>query len=324
MLRAAPQPDGTVLTSKPEAIVLDRLSFSYGAHVAVDAVTLVAAYGSLTGLVGPDGSGKTTLIRMLAGVLPPTSGDAFLEGVSITQDPEGVKHRIGYMSQRFGLYGDLTVRENIDFYADIYLVPRAERLARLEQLYAFSGLGPFEGRLAGMLSGGMKQKLGLCCALVHQPSILLLDEPTFGVDPVSRHELWRFINQMIASGVTVLASTSYLDEAERCDRVALLDHGRLLAYDAPLALQAGLRGEMLEVRVPQPRRAARILADVAGVRGVIPVGEMLHVLVRSESEVWPGAVARLNAAGLRAGEPRRLIPSLEDVFVQQLTERTDA
>jgi len=170
-------------------------------------------------------------------VLTPTRGDARLDGLSVRADPEGVKRRIGYMSQRFGLYTDLTVAENIEFYADLYLVPRGERQRRREELYAFSGLAPFRTRLAGVLSGGMKQKLGLCCALIHQPSILLLDEPTFGVDPLSRHELWRFMHQMLAAGVTILLSTSYLDEAERCDRVALLSEGRLLAYDEPVTLQ---------------------------------------------------------------------------------------
>ena len=219
------------------AIALDHLTREFGPRVAVADVSLAARSGSLTGIVGPDGAGKTTLLRMLAGVLPPTRGDAKLDGVSVRDDPEGVKRRIGYMSQRFGLYADLTVAENIDFYADLYSVPRAERKSRLAELYEFSGLARFSGRLAGMLSGGMKQKLGLCCALIHQPSILLLDEPTFGVDPLSRHELWRFMHEMLAAGVTILLSTSYLDEAERCDRVALLNEGRLLAYDEPLVLQ---------------------------------------------------------------------------------------
>jgi ABC-2 type transport system ATP-binding protein len=222
------------------AISIDHLTRVFGSRIAVDSVTLEAARGSLAGIVGPDGAGKTTLIRMLAGVLPPTSGDARLNGVSVRDDPEGVKRGIAYMSQRFGLYTDLTVAENIEFYADLYEVPRVERRRRLDELYTFSGLGPFSSRLAGTLSGGMKQKLGLCCALIHQPAILLLDEPTFGVDPLSRHELWRFMHEMLASGVTILLSTSYLDEAERCDRVALLNEGRLLDYDEPLVMQQSL------------------------------------------------------------------------------------
>ena len=222
------------------AIVVRELSRDFAGRQAVSRVSFEVARGSIVGLVGPDGAGKTTLIRMLAGVLPPTRGDAWVDGASVRTEVEGVKRRIGYMSQRFGLYTDLTVAENIEFYADLYLVPRTERVHRLQELYGFSGLRPFASRPAGMLSGGMKQKLGLCCALIHQPSVLLLDEPTFGVDPLSRHELWRFMHQMLTAGVTIFLSTSYLDEAERCHRVALLNDGRLLAYDEPLSLQRTL------------------------------------------------------------------------------------
>ncbi|HSL85264.1 MAG TPA: ABC transporter ATP-binding protein, partial [Thermoanaerobaculia bacterium] len=193
--------------------------------------------GELFGLVGPDGAGKTTTLRMLAGVLRPSAGDATVAGVSMARQPERAKPRIAYMSQRFGLYADLTVSENLQFYADLYRVPRAERAERLERLFGFSGLGPFRDRLAGRLSGGMKQKLGLSCALVHRPEVLLLDEPTFGVDPVSRRELWLIVHGMVAEGVTDVVSNAYLDEAERFDRLALLHQGRLLALDTPRALQ---------------------------------------------------------------------------------------
>jgi ABC-2 type transport system ATP-binding protein len=176
------------------AVSLTDLTRHFGDVRAVDALSFEIGRGELFGVVGPDGAGKTTTLRMLAGVLPPSSGDATIGGVSVVQDPEGVKRHIAYMSQRFGLYTDLTVRENIDFYADLFLVPNAERAARLERLYAFSGLEPFEQRLAGQLSGGMKQKLGLCCALIHEPEIMLLDEPTFGVDPISRRDLWLILS----------------------------------------------------------------------------------------------------------------------------------
>ncbi|HSQ04227.1 MAG TPA: ABC transporter ATP-binding protein, partial [Burkholderiales bacterium] len=232
---------------------------------AVNTLTFDVAPGELFGLVGPDGAGKTTTLRMLSGVLRPSSGDALVGGVSVAKDPEGVKHRIAYMSQRFGLYADLSVRENIDFYADLYQVPRRERPARLERLYHFSNLGQFEDRLAGQLSGGMKQKLSLCCALIHQPEVLLLDEPTFGVDPISRRDLWLILHEMVAQGVTVLVSTAYMDEAERCDHVAMLDRGAVVALDRPDVLQRSLAGEMLVVRTPEPRRAAQLLAKVPAV-----------------------------------------------------------
>lgn len=228
----------TTLHDDSVAIRIRGVGRTFGARDALVDISFESTRGSLTGIVGPDAAGKTTLLRVLASILPPTSGDAWIDGRSVRDEAERVKDRIGYMSQRFGLYTDLSVRENIDFYADLYLVPTAERDARIEQLYAFSGLRPFSARLAGALSGGMRQKLGLCCALIHQPSVLLLDEPTFGVDPLSRHELWRFIEQMIARGVTVLLSTAYLEEAERCDRVGLLNDGRLLAFDTPDVLRA--------------------------------------------------------------------------------------
>jgi len=210
------------------AIELQGLTRVFGDVTAVDDLTLTIPEGTLFGLVGPDGAGKTTTLRMLAGVLRPTRGDALVDGVSIARAPEAVKHHIAYMSQRFGLYTDLTVRENILFYADLYHVPGAERPARLEQLYHFSNLGQFQDRLAGQLSGGMKQKLSLCCALIHRPQILLLDEPTFGVDPISRRELWQIIRDNVSAGMTVLVTTSTPEEAERCDDVALLDQGRIV------------------------------------------------------------------------------------------------
>ena len=198
---------------------------AHGERLAVAGLDFEVAPGELFGLVGPDGAGKTTTLRMLAGVLRPSSGDAIVDGISVVADPEAVKPRLAYMSQRFGLYTDLTVDENLEFYADLFGVPRGERAARRERLFAFSNLEPFRDRLAGKLSGGMKQKLGLSCALIHEPRVLLLDEPTFGVDPVSRRDLWRIVHEMVGRGVTAIVSTAYLDEAERFDRLALLHDG---------------------------------------------------------------------------------------------------
>jgi ABC-2 type transport system ATP-binding protein len=288
--------------------------------VAVDALTLEVPSGALFGLVGPDGAGKTTTLRMLAGVLPPTSGDALVGGVSVARDPEGVKHHIAYMAQRFGLYQDLTVRENIEFYADLYQVPAAERPKRLERLYRFSSLGPFERRLAGQLSGGMKQKLSLCCALVHHPEILLLDEPTFGVDPISRRDLWLILHEMVAEGVTVLVTTAYMDEAERCDQVALLHRGTIVALDTPQGLQRDYSGEMLAVRVSDRRAAASALGAVPGVRRAAVFGETIHVTLGSRERDWPAATRALAAAGVEVLETSDAQPSLEDVFIDRVGE----
>jgi ABC-2 type transport system ATP-binding protein len=215
------------------AILAQGLSRRFGERVAVDALSFEVAPGEIFGLVGPDGAGKTTTMRLLTGILTPTAGGATVDGCDVVRDAEGLKHRIGYMSQRFGLYPDLTVAENIAFYADIFGVPTKERAARTERLLAFSNLTPFRRRLAGNLSGGMKQKLGLACALIHTPRVLFLDEPTNGVDPVSRRDFWRILYQLVREGVTLFVSTAYLDEAERCNRLALLHEGRLLGIGTP-------------------------------------------------------------------------------------------
>jgi ABC-2 type transport system ATP-binding protein len=318
-------PLGTSLTAgqpaapSEAAISIRALTRRFRDLVAVDGLTLEVPRGALFGLVGPDGAGKTTTLRMLAGVLPPSAGDALVKGVSVAKDPEGVKRHIAYMAQRFGLYHDLTVRENIEFYADLYEVPRSERPPRLERLYRFSSLGPFAHRLAGQLSGGMKQKLSLCCALVHTPEILLLDEPTFGVDPISRRDLWLILHEMVAEGTTVFVTTAYMDEAERCDSVALLDRGRIIALDAPQALQRGYRGEMVAVRVSDRRKAAHTLTAAPGVRRAAVFGETIHVTLDSRERDWPAAERALREAGIDVMETTDAQPSLEDVFIDRVS-----
>jgi ABC-2 type transport system ATP-binding protein len=313
------------VTAEPPAISLHDLRRTFGSVVAVDGLSFDVGRGELFGLVGPDGAGKTTTLRMLAGVLRPSGGDATLRGVSVARDPEGVKHHIAYMSQRFGLYTDLTVRENIDFYADLYRVPTGERAVRLRRLYEFSGLGGFEGRLAGQLSGGMKQKLGLCCALIHQPEILLLDEPTFGVDPISRRDLWLILHEMVAQGVTVLVSTAYMDEAERCDHVALLDHGRIVALDAPAALQQALASHMLEFGTSDARKAVQVLRGMPAVHHAALFGDSIHLSLEDRARDWPGVASQLAAGGIEVHDVQDLEPSLEDVFIQRVSETpTDA
>ncbi|MFQ5746900.1 MAG: ATP-binding cassette domain-containing protein [Gemmatimonadota bacterium] len=306
------------------AVELLGLGRRFGELTAVDGLTFAVGHGELFGIVGPDGAGKTTTLRMLAGVLRPSTGDARVRGISVARDPEGVKPVIAYMSQRFGLYEDLTVRENIDFYADLYRVPRAVRPSRRERLWAFSGLGPFESRLAGALSGGMKQKLGLCCALVHQPQVLLLDEPTFGVDPISRRDLWLIVHEMVAGGTTAIVTTAYMDEAERCDRVALLHRGRLVGLDAPVRLQEALRGSILGVSADRPRAAVDALRRAPGVRGAALFGDRIHVSVAGGSGAWPEIRAAAQTGGVRLGDMRVIEPSLEDVFIHLVSEEGPA
>jgi len=307
-----------VTATASAAIEVAGLARRFGERVAVAGLDFEVRPGELFGLVGPDGAGKTTTLRMLAGVLRPSAGDARVDGVSVARDPEAVKPHLAYMSQRFGLYSDLTVAENLDFYADLFRVPQAERSARLDRLYGFSGLGPFRDRLAGQLSGGMKQKLGLSCALVHEPRVLLLDEPTFGVDPVSRRDLWRIVHEMVGRGVTAVVSTAYLDEAERFDRLALLHLGRLLDVATPRALQAAFVGELIEVRVADTRRGRAVAEVVPGVRRAHLFGDALHVTVDSAAQAAAPLAAALVAAGHEVLELSPLPPSLEDVFLARI------
>lgn len=302
------------------AVEVEGLTRRFGERRAVDDLTFRVDGGELFGLVGPDGAGKTTTLRMLSGVLPPTSGDARIGGDSVARRPEAVKPRIAYMPQRFGLYSDLTVAENLRFYADLFEVPAAERRRTLDRLYEFSRLGPFRRRLAGDLSGGMRQKLGLSCALVHQPELLLLDEPTFGVDPVSRRELWLIVHEMVGRGMTALISTSYLDEAERFDRVALLAAGRLGAVDTPDALREPLRGRLFEVRAADLRAARRAAAGLEGVLRAELFGEKLHLSVRGQDRRAEELQRALAEAGVEAPRVRPIPPSLEDVFVERTAD----
>jgi ABC-2 type transport system ATP-binding protein len=302
------------------AVEVRGLTRRFAAVTAVDGLSFEVRPGELFGLVGPDGAGKTTTLRMLAGVLRPSAGDATVFGVSVARDPERVKPGLAYMSQRFGLYADLTVRENLAFYADLYQVPAAERAARYQRLYRFSNLGPFQDRLAGQLSGGMKQKLGLSCALVHEPRLLLLDEPTFGVDPVSRRDLWVIVHEMVARGVTAIVSTAYMDEAERFDRLALLHQGRVVAIDAPAALQASLAGKLLGVRVDRPREARPVALGLPGVALAAVFGDRLHLAVDDAAGRAPAIARGLRDAGFGVGDAEPIEASLEDVFIARLAE----
>ncbi|MDE0395094.1 MAG: ABC transporter ATP-binding protein [Gammaproteobacteria bacterium] len=304
------------------AVALEGVRRTFGMTVALQSLSVQVGHGELFGIVGPDGAGKTTTLRILAGVLKPTAGRAWIEGVDIGRDPEAAKPHTAYMAQRFGLYGDLTVRENLEFYADLYRVSRKDRLERFQRLYEFSRLGEFEQRLAGHLSGGMKQKLALSCCLVHHPKVLLLDEPTFGVDPISRRELWLILHRMVAEGVTTLVSTSYLDEAERCDRVVLLNEGRALALDKPVRLQDSLGGRLYALRSPTPRKARDLLRALFGNRSASLSGDAVRALLPHDLD--PADMASpLTDAGIEVSGVHEISPSLEDVFVHLVAEGTD-
>lgn len=304
------------------AIETTDLRRAFGAVQAVDGLDIAAPAGRIYGLIGPDGAGKTTALRMLCGVLRPDAGRALVAGIDVVRDPEGVRRRIGYMPQRFSLYGDLTARENMQFFAEAYGVPRAEQPALMERLLAFSRLGPFQNRRAEALSGGMKQKLALACTLIHTPEVLLLDEPTTGVDPVSRREFWDILRDAVErDNVTVLVSTPYMDEADRCHVVGFMRAGRLMASGTPRDLQRLVRGVILEIAAEPRHEAERALRDLGVVRDVQVFGDRLHVLADTEPDTdelrdW------LGARGVRLASMRPVAPTMEDVFMFLQRERS--
>lgn len=298
-------------------IVATDLTRRFGETVAVHHVSLEIGRGELFGLLGPDGAGKTTLLRMLCGILAPTAGTARIGGADIRTAPDAVKAVVGYVPQAFSLWRDLTVLENLHFIAETYALPRPVIAGRTQRLLAFSRLAPFARRQAEHLSGGMRQKLALAAALIHEPEVLLLDEPTTGVDPLSRREFWQILYELNRQGKTVVLATPYMDEAERCTRVALMHRGRLLGVGAPAAMKERLEGVLLEV-VAEPRRAALAVARrMPEVRQSTLFGERLHLLVADADAAGP-VRQRLAAQGITVQDIRPVEPSLEDVFVALL------
>src|SRR5213592_3712981 len=253
----------------PDAIIkTTELTRRFGDLTAVDTLNIEVARGEIFGLVGPDGAGKTTTLRLLCALMDPTSGQASVAGYDVAREPQAVKDCIGYKAQRFGLYTDLSVDENMDFYADLFGVTRADRAKMIPDLLRMTRMEPFRARRAGLLSGGMKQKLALMCTLLHRPEILFLDEPTNGVDPVSRRDFWAILYQLVKEGITVFVTTAYLDEAERCNHLGLMYRGRLIRYDTPAMLKTQLEETCYEVRAPQPRAARLALQKMEGVVSV--------------------------------------------------------
>ena len=297
------------------AIAADGLVRRFGPLTAVDDVSFVVRRGEVFGLVGPDGAGKTTIMRMLATVLRPDEGAIRVDGVDAIADPEAAKARISYMPQRFGLYEDLTVSENVFFYGELFAVPRRERLARGAQLLEAAGLTPFQRRLAGRLSGGMKQKLGLVCALIHTPRVLLLDEPTTGVDPVSRRDFWAILYNLRESGVTMVLSTAYMDEAELCTRLALLHAGKIRTCDTPARLKQAMPGALLAVATDHPRAVRDALQDAPGVLSLLVMGDHVNVRVDDAARRAPELQTLLSSRNVSSGDIARVEPGIEDVFV---------
>jgi ABC-2 type transport system ATP-binding protein len=307
-----------VNTELEVAVTARGLVRRFGSVAAVQSVTFEIMRGEIFGFVGPDGAGKSTIMRMLAGVLRPDAGEIHLAGIDVVASPERAKPYLSYMPQRFGLYEDMTVAENILFYATLFEVPAKVRRERSRELLAAAGLQSFERRLAGKLSGGMKQKLGLVCALIHTPRVLLLDEPTTGVDPVSRRDFWGILYSLREHGVTIVLSTAYMDEAERCSRLALLHAGEIRHCDTPARLKQMMPGALLAVATSDARGAQVALEGLPGVLGRLLMGDRVNVRVDDAERRLPALRARLAERGIRDAEIARIDPGIEDVFVALL------
>jgi ABC-2 type transport system ATP-binding protein len=303
------------MTALGPLIALTDVRKSFGPTKAVDGLSFAVERGEMFGVIGPDGAGKTTTLRLICGLLAPDAGAVRIAGDDPFRTHHTATSSIGYVSQRFSLYGDLSIDENIAFFATIHGVRQFDE--RRTRLLTLTGLLPFRDRLADRLSGGMKQKLALACTLVHEPPILVLDEPTTGVDPVSRREFWKLLAEFLAQGLTIVVATPYLDEAERCARVALVSDGRLLALDAPAALQRAMTGVMLEVVGTPVRQALQVLRGMLGPERAQLFGDRVHVHV-NDAGAGAALVTGLERGGVRGVSVRAVLPTLEDVFIDQL------
>ncbi len=311
-------------------IKTENLTRQFRDLVAVGNLNLEIERGEIFGLVGPDGAGKTTTIRMLAAIMDPTEGHATVAGYDTVKEAEAIKHRIGYMAQQFNLYGDLSVQENLDFFADVFGVRGQERKERIAQLLRFARLTEFTRRRAAHLSGGMKKKLALACSLIHRPEILYLDEPTTGVDPVSRREFWDILSELHIEGVTILVSTPYMDEAERCSRVGLMYQGELIVCDTPKRVKGLIEGELIELRpvaedrgVGLIRRAEAAVSNLPGVLEVQTYGDLLHIFVDDAAQRTPELEAALASQSIRAEDLRQTHARMEEAFISLIRRQQE-
>lgn len=301
--------------SEQAIIRVAQLSRSFKKIAALHAIDLDIQRGEIFGLVGPDGAGKTTMLRLLAAVMTPTSGSVTVVGHDSVKNAERIRAYVGYMPQKFSLYGDLSVRENLHFYADIFGVHGDERQRRFEQVLNFAHMSDITDRRAKQLSGGMQKKLGLACTLIHRPDVLLLDEPTTGVDPVSRREFWDLLTELHIQGTTIVVSTPYMDEAERCNRIGLLFTGRLIQCGTPREIKAMVKGQVVEFHPNRLEAACALLAQKSGVLEIQVYGTLLHVFVEDANRVWPRLQATLSEAGIKIDNVRLIHPRMEEAFI---------
>src|SRR5277367_5935758 len=307
--------------SSPQyAISAENLVRRFGEFTAVNDISFRVEKGEVFGFLGPNGSGKTTIIKMLTGLLPLSDGNAWVEGIDVRKDAEGVRERIGYMSQKFSLYDDLTVLENLRFYGRVYGLSAERMKRRMDEIIQLNGLAPYLNRLAAQLSGGWKQRLALGCAMLHEPKLLFLDEPTAGIDPVARRQLWDLLFELSGQGITFFVTTHYMDEAERCSHVAYIYYGKLIADGTPATLRELPDVQppgtyRVEITTPEVTRALRIARTIPGIRSATIFGQSIHALVDDHFDI-EHLREQLLKNNLVVGEIRPLAPSLEDVFVE--------
>jgi ABC-2 type transport system ATP-binding protein len=298
-----------------EAILTERLTKRFGAFVAVDGVSFAVAPGEVFGFLGPNGAGKTTTIRMLCGILPPTAGRALVGGVDVVAEPERIRSQIGYMSQRFSLYTDLTVWENLTLYAGIYGIPESRLKRRLNEVMEMSALTGKEESMVEDLPTGWRQRLALGCAVLHQPEVLFLDEPTSGVDPTARQTFWELIYQLSSQGTSVLVTTHYMDEAEQCHRIGMIFNGKLVAVDTPTLLKEKIPGKVYELEAENTIKASEVLRQIPGITEVSPFGRRLHILTEANTPTKKDIRRTLAGAGITSSSLEQVPPRLEDVFI---------
>ncbi|MCX6356701.1 MAG: ABC transporter ATP-binding protein [Candidatus Aureabacteria bacterium] len=303
------------------AVEVHDLEKCFGSFVAVNRVNFQIARGEIFGFLGPNGAGKSTTIRMLCGILTPTSGSGKVAGFDIVREQRQIRQNIGYMSQKFSLYDDLTVEENIDFYSGLYRIPNSERAARKEEIIKTAGIEEFRTRLTKDISGGWKQRLALGCAIIHRPTIIFLDEPTSGVDPITRGNSWATIKEMAAHGVTVFVTTHYMDEAENCNRLALIYKGTRIAIGTPMEMKTVImKDQVMEIQVPDSEIWSERVRAVSGVKQTALFGTAIHAVVESAEKTGPAIEALFKGAGVAGYTVRKILPSLEDVFVSLIEE----
>jgi ABC-2 type transport system ATP-binding protein len=312
------------MTQNERVIETQNLTRTFKNVTAVDGLDLHVNRGEVFGLVGPDGAGKTTTIRLLAAILDPTDGWAKVEGFDTVTQPEPIKKRIGYMAQRFNLYGDLSVWENLNFFADVFEMLGAERQERIEMLLDFARLSQFRERRARHLSGGMQKKLALACTLIHTPDIIYLDEPTTGVDPVSRREFWDILTDLHLQGITLIVSTPYMDEAERCSRVGMMYRGRLVICDTPDEIKGMVPGQLIALWASDMRRAKEVVSHLDGVLEVQTYGDQLRIFIDDNSEANAPLQTALNATGIDILEIRQVQPRMEEAFISLISRQRSA